>query len=372
MVIGIDLSSSKGVHGTEVFAVNLINAMIASGRLGRVVLYLDESSKNYLMAQLTATDLVQFVVNPFSNDFGRVIFQQLALPILTLKHNLSVLYSVSPFFAWAAPVAKMVTIHDAAYARFDEYRNLFSKFYINCNIWLARALRTQVVTVSEFSKQELRDCYQFAAESIHVIGEGVPDFNFVGDKESTSVLTAHHLNQQQYFVNIGSSHKRKNLPNVLKAFQLFVSKHPQYQLVLVGSSSVDLVVQSLIKELGIEHAVRLVGVVTEADKAVLIGRASALLFPSLYEGFGLPILEAHSLGCPVITSSLGVMPETAGRGALFCNPVDELSILGAMEKLVSDFELVLSIRSAGTENLARFSWNKSAANLLSIIEDIIQ
>ncbi|MCJ7737719.1 MAG: glycosyltransferase family 4 protein, partial [Anaerolineae bacterium] len=146
-----------------------------------------------------------------------------------------------------------------------------------------------------------------------------------------------------------------------------------FRLVLAGK--VGWMTETLFSQitgLGLENRVILPGYVADTDKAALLSGAEAFLFPSLYEGFGLPVLEAQSCGCPVMTSTTSSLSEVAGDSALLVDPADGRAITGAMRRLATDSDLRRALSAAGQRNVCRFSWASSAQELLRIIGDLME
>jgi glycosyltransferase involved in cell wall biosynthesis len=158
---------------------------------------------------------------------------------------------------------------------------------------------------------------------------------------------------------------------LIKAFYFFAKKHSGFELVLAGRIAKDLIdPYKIIAELNLQNKIRLIGYITEEEKSVLYKYAKAFVFVSTHEGFGFPILEAQSLGVPVLTSNTSSLPEIAGDGALFVNPFDIEEISKGMEKIVFDENLRKDLIQKGYENIKRFSWRKSAEELLEIFKEV--
>jgi glycosyltransferase involved in cell wall biosynthesis len=169
-----------------------------------------------------------------------------------------------------------------------------------------------------------------------------------------------------YFLYLGTLHPRKNLARIIDAFANLDSSA---RLVLAGKQGwlyADLYRQ--VRRLGLEGRVVFPGYIADGDKAALLSGAVAFVFPSLYEGFGLPVLEAQACGCAVITSTTSSLPEVAGDAALTVDPQDTQAISAAMRRILCDTSLRETLIARGTANVRRFSWDASARDVLSAIE----
>ncbi|MBX7149247.1 glycosyltransferase family 4 protein [bacterium] len=367
MKLGIDLTIFRTYQGTEVFTENLMAHFVPKAiKAGHTVvifkgynqfLFLDDLAKKY-----SATEFKVINFKHGRHALGVMLTQQLLLPLLALRHKLNILYSTAPFFSFLAPCQKINTIHDAAYAQFKEFRNILSKWYIQTSIYLSHWLCKRVITVSDFSKTELISKYSFSGNKIVVIGNAAPQLPEVTELQDDTLLQKYQLKPKRYLFYVGSLNERKNIKGMMAAFDEFCKTRQQeeWQFVLAGNYNLDKVTQPL-------PQVKFIGKISNEEKVVLIRNAALMLFPSLYEGFGLPVLEAQRLNCPLITSNTTSLPEVAGAGALLVDPKDMQAIAKAISSIVNQEIDVPALIKRGQENLGRFSWEKSAGVLLETL-----
>lgn len=371
MKLGIDLTIFRTYQGTEVFTENLIAHFVPEAiKAGHAVvifkgfdqfLLFDELAKQY-----SSTELKVVNFRNGRNSVGVILTQQLLLPFLVLWYRLNVLYSTAPFFSFLAPCRKINTIHDAAYARFREFRNVLSKWYIQASIYLSHWLCTRVITVSDFSKIELTSNYHFSSDQIIVIRNATPKLPEIDPLEDFTVLKKFQLEPQRYLFYVGSLNPRKNIHGMIAAFNQFCKTQPEgkWELVLAGNHH-----HNLAKLNRSIPQVKFLGPISNEQKVVLIRNSALMLFPSLYEGFGLPVLEAQFLGRPVITSNTTSLPEVSGAGAILVDPTDQAAIAKAISRVIHQEIDLPTLIKQGYENLARFSWSKSAGTLLTTLID---
>jgi glycosyltransferase involved in cell wall biosynthesis len=240
--------------------------------------------------------------------------------------------------------------------------------------WLPFAVRhvDQIITISEQSKADIVRYLRVAPEKIAVTYLAAhPRFRPVSSVETIAVLKRYGI-RSPYLFYIGSTDARKNLPRLLEAFCRVYRLHPEYQLVLAGvgeGSSSPL--YPLIAHLKLESAVRLPGYIPDRDLPALYGGARAFVFPSLYEGFGLPVLEALSCGTPVLTSNVSSLPEVTGTAALLVNPYDSMALANALHDLITDKQLTITLREAGLHRAAMFSWERVARTTAAIYQQVL-
>ena len=180
------------------------------------------------------------------------------------------------------------------------------------------------------------------------------------------------LPPQNYFLCLGRSAPHKNWGRILSAFARLPQRH-QYELWLAGPTdhrfTPPLLVQA--EELGIAHLIKVLNFLGPEELVKVMNRAVALVFPSLWEGFGIPILEAMACGTPVITSNVLPMAEIAGDGALLVDPMDDQSIAQAMERLVKEEDLRQQLQTAGFANLKKFSQHKMGTTTIDVLKQFM-
>lgn len=226
---------------------------------------------------------------------------------------------------------------------------------------LRRACRkaAAVLTVSEYSRQRLIEWAGVAPERVVNVGNGV-DPSFRVDIESFNP-------GYPYLLCVSNRKKHKNEVRVIEGFA-GAAINSNFKLLLTGSSTMELV--ELIDGLGVSDRVVFTGVVPESEFPQLYKGARALVFPSLYEGFGLPVIEAMACGTPVITSTTTSLPEVAGDAALLVDPESVSAISNAIEMLVTDDGLHARLAAAGIKQAAKFTWDDAAGKVRAVLEQV--
>lgn len=229
-----------------------------------------------------------------------------------------------------------------------------------------------VIAISQATKDDLVRLFDLAPERVHVIYPGIDHslFNMsnAGNKTSRIETLGRYGISGSFLLYVGDSEWRKNLHRCLEALS---GLDPAVKLVLVGKRALtDTTLHGWIDTLGLKERVLLTGFVPDVDLPPMYGAAQAFLFPSLYEGFGLPVAEAMACGCPVITSTISSMPEVAGDAALLVNPESVEEIRAAMRRVLTDPALRESMSSSGLVQAGRFSWKRCAAETLSVLRTI--
>lgn len=365
MRIGINLIPFSDIQGIEIFSKNIILNFLKLKKDEEFLIFGSENIPE--LFDFFEVELIK--IKGLNNKHSKALYQQTLIYSLFKKYKIDFLFSPSI----AAPIFyknKVVTIHDCAYDRFEESENIFSKIYFKIMHYGAKYFSQKIITVSEFSKKELIELYKINPNKIDVIYEGVPEMEKTDEIFDQKILNKFKINKP-YFFYIGNWRPRKNLPGLIKAFKLFKEKGFDDLLVIGGKKDkrfLDL--EKEVKENQLEKKVILTDTLSIKEVSALYKKANALVSPSFYEGFGLPLLEAQSLGIPVLTSNISSLPEVAGEAALYVNPYNIKEIANGMERIVFDKKLREDLIKKGFENIKRFSWEKSAQQLLNLFHSL--
>lgn len=366
MVIGFDASRAFAGErtGTENYSYQLLKALAKIDKKNKYIVYLRSEGPTL---QEWPGNFSFKVLN-----FPR-LWTQLGLAIQTFKDPLDMLFVP----AHTIPLIKkpglktVVTVHDLGSEYLPSTHQFKQRFYLGFMQKYQLNTATKIIAVSKATKKDLVKKIGIEEDKISVIYEGY-------DKEKFKVLPAGRHGQnskfkinQRYFLFVGTVQPRKNLERLITAFAVFLSLTPrndEVDLVIAGSKGwLSDEIYKLPKKLGIEDKVKFLGYVPDKDLPALYSRAIALTYPSLFEGFGLPILEAQASGCPVLTSNISSMPEVAGKTAVFVDPYSIDDIVEGMRK-VQSAKFKVQIVKAGFENIKRFSWEKCAKETLEVLE----
>jgi glycosyltransferase involved in cell wall biosynthesis len=324
-------------------------------------------------------------VLPLSTPFDRVHenlskvwFEQVAFPRAcrrTAAHLAHVPHWGSPL---VPTVPTVVTIHDVIPLLLDEYRGGgLLRLYTRLVAVSARRANG-VITVSQASQQDIVSQLGLPEERVWVTHEAAPaGFRRVEQAQVSAVRRRYHL-PDRFFLYLGGFDVRKNVEGVLEAFAQAVRREtsPAPALVIAGrlperDTPFAPDPRRMARDLGVEPRVLFTGWVDEADKPALYSGATAFVFPSQYEGFGLPVLEALACGTPTITSNVSSMPEVAGQGALLVSPDDVAQLATAMERLWVDTALQQRLRKGALAQAARFSWRQTAQATVEVYDQVL-
>ena len=296
-----------------------------------------------------------------------------SIPKILKKINPDIFISTDGFLSLKTPVKTILTIHDLAFEHFPEQiPKSARKFYLKNTPKYARKADL-IITVSEFSKKDITEKYQIDPSKIVVIHNGAgSQFKPLSEEEKDAVKSRYSVGQD-YFLFVSAIQPRKNLVRLLEAFDIFKAKFPGKQKLLVAGKHtwIKEEIESAVNKMTHKEDVIFLGHLSRQELIKVMGAATALTYVSLFEGFGIPIVDAMNAEVPVITSGVSSMPEVAGDAALLVDPYSIQSIADALIKIYSDPGLHISLVKNGRLQRQKFNWDRSAEAFWQCIEKVV-
>lgn len=292
------------------------------------------------------------------NDLiAQMIWERYVFPREVQTQKADIVWSPYPTISHIPNIYHIMTVHDVIYWKFPEYiPNWKVRLYVKL---LEKSIPkvSQIITISKFSAQEIENVFGIPSQNIPIIYNASPKLILKNTKP---------IVEGKYLFYEGGLDIRKNVPKLIEAFSLISNKYPELKLYIAGNyfkSPLIPYIPALIGQYNLQDRVKLIGYISDEDMTRYIKYAEALVYPSLYEGFGIPILEGFSLGTPVITSNIGAMKEIGSKAVIGVNPSSAKSIAKGIESILNDDLLRQSIIHKGLERLQDFDWDKSALQL---------
>ena len=297
------------------------------------------------------------------------LWTHLRLNLALRRDRPDLLFVPSHVIPVACPVPAVVTVHDLGYRYYPGAHRPLDRWYLE---WTTRRhvrLAARLLADSQATRDDL--CRHYAADParVRVVYPGRDEtLRRVSDPAALAAVRQRYGIQDDYLLYLGTLQPRKNLTRLVEAFAAVADR---VQLVLAGQRGWlcdDLAAQA--QRLGLAGRVILAGYVPPEDKAALLSGALALVFPSLYEGFGMPVVEAMACGVPVLTSAVSSLPEVAGDAALLVDPLSTSAIAAGMSRLVADAGLRQALAERGTLQAQRFSWAEAARQVWEVFDSL--
>ncbi len=305
----------------------------------------------------------------------RKLWTQIGLPLDLFIHKPKpdIFFSPTHYAPRFSPVPTAVSIMDVSYIHFPE---LFRKRDLyQLKNWTAYSVKNAsiVFTISHFSKNAILEEYKIPEDKIIVTYPGVKK----GIDSSKVRLGMDKIKKKygisnEYILFVGTLQPRKNIVRLIEAFKEIIKDKEKLQLIIIGKKGwlYDEILKAP-KKYNIENNVKFLDFVTNEDLSSFYQNATCFVFPSLYEGFGLPILEAMQYDCPVITSNVSSLPEVGGEAVLYIDPLSSSDIAAKIRMIINDPKLRKELIEKGKKQVAKFSWEKTARETLSVLENLV-
>ena len=293
------------------------------------------------------------------------IWFEWSIPFMLRKYKADLFLSPDSYMSLSTKVPTCLVIHDLAFEHYPEHFVLSHRLYWRHYSPLFAKKAKRIATVSTFSKNDISKSYNIPLEKIDVVYNGAHDEYRPLTNEEREAAKKQYADGCEYFVFAGALHPRKNIVNLLKAFVLFKQRqHTNMKLVIAGRPAWKYEeVEQMQAEMPFKDDVKWVGYMNVDELSKVIGGAYALVYASLFEGFGIPILEALQCDVPAIVSNTSSMPEVAGDAALLVDPADPQDIANNMHLLYKDEALRTKLIANAREQVKKFDWNRSSASL---------
>jgi len=367
MLIGIDASRANKDQktGVEWYSYHLIEQFKRLDKDNRYFLYTNESLRGALKnCPPNFSERVLRWFLPRSWTLGR-----LSLEMKFGKEVPDVLFVPAHTIPLCNPRRSVVTVHDIGFEHLPEAYHWANKFYHKFIIHFIKRFATRIIAVSRFTKDDLVKTYKIPTEKISVVYDGYDADNYRPVADAAARLKTQYGFDFPFVLFVGRLEGKKNICRLVEAFIMFKKKFPndKRKLVLVGKAGIDSELARAKEEIAsadVEQDVIFPGWVAEADLPLFLSAADLFFFPSLFEGFGIPVIEAMACGCPVICSDTTSLPEVAGEAGLMFDPLNVGAMAARLEQVLLNESVAESLREKGLRLAQDFSWEKCAKETL--------
>jgi len=377
MRIGIDVRSmTSDMSGIGKFLNGILCSLLEIDKHNQYIFYycdgrVEDKFKKNTNIKFRKIKLV--FKKRFGHSLIKVLWEQVQFPFVASQDHLDILFS--PYFDFPLIYNKkfIVTIHDISILLFPENHSAkFRIYYYNLLKYIVKKAK-KIITVSNNSKKDICNYLDVPEEKIEVIYGAVNEyFCSKSDYESSQNIQKKYGIKNKFILYPGGMAARKNLEVLMKAFsRLQDNIEEKYDLVLTGKKNI--ITNRLInlaQELGVKKNVIFTGYISEKNLSSLYRSAVLMVYPSLYEGFGFPLLEAMIYGTPIISSNSSSLPEVVGDAAILVDTQDYNQLSNAIIETLGNETLKNELSKKGIVRAKKFSWNKSAKKFLSVLEEV--
>jgi glycosyltransferase involved in cell wall biosynthesis len=377
MRIGIDcrtiLNPESGERaGVGHYVDGLVTALVRYYPKDEFILFFDYRTHDVAAYKQANTKVKHF---PFS-QYGKFLsfgYSHMLITAFLLKEGLDVLHVPAGVIPVTYPKKLVYTVHDLAIYSNPEW---FPSSFISRSVLVPQSLRKAdgIITVSRSTARDLRHLFNIDRSRINVVYNGFDVSKIPLKRRAIENITKFKL-PKRYFLFIGTIEPRKNIITLMRAFKQLLEHDTacsDVALVIAGQSGYhhEEVMQAML-DLKLKRNIRYLGYVTHNEKVELLKHALGFVFPTLYEGFGLPVLEAMALGVPTITSNNSSMPEITGKAAVLVDPKDQTGLARAMKDFLHKPALTQRLISAGPKQAAKFSWEICASETMAVYKKVV-
>jgi glycosyltransferase involved in cell wall biosynthesis len=361
--------------GVGVYAYNTFENIIKIDTKNQYIFIVQDDDNDFDYFAGENVKIKKIKASIYRNFFFRFILEQCYLPFYCRKYKIDILHSLHYSFplCLSKKHKKIVTIHDLTFFIYPKVHTFIKRYYFRMFITLAVKKADRLICVSQSTADDLKRFFPKSTVPIDVAPLAVTDNMIFSDKEIKSTLEKFNLLNTNFVLFIGTLEPRKNITSIIRAYSEIKKSDSQYKLVLVGKkgwfyNSIFL----LIKELGIENDVVFTDFVSIKEKYILLSSSTLFVYPSLYEGFGLPVLEAMSYQKPIITSNISSMPEVAGDSAILIDPNNIDELISAMKALLFNDDLAKQYAERAAVRAKLFTWKQTAELTLKSYNSSLQ
>jgi glycosyltransferase involved in cell wall biosynthesis len=358
----------RNLQGMGRYLCNLINHLAEVDTRNEYRILMLQEALDHL-EELPQNFTLQFVtcMRPM-----RLLWEHSVLQERLCAEKFDLLHSAHDVAPRLKRMKSVVTFHDMSFFRFPAAHTLAKRLYVRLFIPPSLKHADHVIAVSEHSRRDILSCFGLDPQRVSTIHHGLPEA-FTRSASDTEIRrTARRYGiHGPYILFVGLLEPRKNVARLMEAFDLVAEDHPHIQLVLAGAPGWEFEELLRVKERQrAANRILFTGFVPDDELPALFQGANLFAYPSLYEGFGFPVLEAMARGVPVVTSNVSSLPEIAGDSALLVNPRNVRDIGNAMARILSHDELRRTLVQKGIRRAEEFSWTRSAKAHRDVYEKV--
>jgi glycosyltransferase involved in cell wall biosynthesis len=343
-----------GVGGTEIYLRELLAALAGIDSENEYFVFTNQETGQDLTPKRANFQWKPQAVHAKSRPM-RIAWEQTILPIEASRFNLDVLFNPGFTSPILAPCPCVTVFHDLQHKRHPEHFRWFDLPFWRLFLWTSVHGAARIIAVSEATRADLLRFYRVPKARVRVVHHGVDPALFDLGRERL----------ERFVLCVSTLHPHKNIDRLIRAY---AREKREYRLVLAGMRGFYAgAIDRLIDELGVRERVTLTGWISRHQLYDLYGRALACIYPSTFEGFGMPVLEAMAAGVPVACSEIPPLREVAGDSALYFDPLDEDALALGLTRIVSDQPLRAKLGRSGRERARGFTWERAARQTLDVL-----
>lgn len=365
----LSLSHDYRATGINWYIYHLLKHLPAAGGKHQFTAYAAEADAPRLLPGID----FRLTRLPTRNPLLRIFWEQLLLPIYLNQDNIEVQHGLGFILPLLSSTPGVVTVFDLGFVLFPSAHKPGRRFYLNTMAKISAHRAKKIIAISQSTKDDLEKLWGIPQEKVAVVYLGVDDEFFIDrTQEEIDRLRRERGLPERMILNLGTIEPRKNLSLLLSAFAQLKRNGLPHTLVIAGAPGWGAEgVYSQVEKLGLQGKVLFPGYIPSSELPLWYRAADLFVYPSLYEGFGLPPLEAMAAGSPVIVSRSSSLPEVVGGAGISVDPKNSEDLIGAVSRVLKDHQLQQELGDKGKEQARKFSWERTARETLAVYESIV-
>jgi glycosyltransferase involved in cell wall biosynthesis len=375
MRILVDASAvTRKKAGVGVYAKNLIQELVNQLDGDRLFILAQSDDSDFDFSWNPNVTMIWVPSQLFRKLPLRFLLEQLGIPWFTVRHRIQVVHSLH-YSMPLLPIRsrRVVTFHDMTFFDMPEMHVRFKVFYFRFFMRMSVRIADAIIFVSHSAKSDCLAHFRALHGIDAVIHHGCAEVFFGPvSRERIDAVRSRYKLPSRFVLYVGTIEPRKNLNRLVQAFASIATVDSEIQLVVAGAKGwmCDQLMEDIVA-LGLSARVNFLGFIPESDKASIISAAMVFAYPSLYEGFGLPVLEALACGTPTVTSRVSAIPEIVGNAALLIDPANTQELADALHRLLFDADLREQLRVASRKQAAQFTWETAARKTYRLYQEAL-
>lgn len=371
MRIGIDTTPlPRQPLGAGTYVIELVRALSALKSKHRFVLVATETGRTQI-GELDA-ESVEWIITPNYPPALRLIWEQVKLPGIIRRSGVDLLHSLHYTQPYRLSCSSVVTFHDMTFFLFPELHTPIKRLLFPYAMRLSSRRADALLASSESTRQDILQILGIPEERVHTAPLGISKkFHPIKDPQLLEDCRQKYRLPAQFILFVGLFEPRKNLPLLLRAYRRILKEYDVPPLVLVGRKGWN--TQQVIREIqqvGLDRKIFWLDYLPSQDLPIVYNLAQVFVYPTLYEGFGFPPMEAMACGTPVITSDVSALAENIGEAGLLIHPQDEQALANALHRLTSDPDLRQKLAQAGIQRALTYTWDRTARQTMHVYEQL--
>lgn len=370
--IGINLLyiNPKLAGGSVTYALKLIKEIAILDAHNEYVIYVNKECKD-INFDVGSNFTIRVLNFEYTSVYLRYFWEQLILPFYIFKDKIDLLHSLGYVTPLITTAKKVVSILDINYKGHSNNMSTSKRFLLGSMVNLSAIFCSKIITISEFSKNQIVQYTKAKSKKVVVtLLSGSSDVTIKKDADTNRVLNKYNI-EGNYIIAFSSPSPHKNIERLIVAVKDELLNSANMKMVLVGHSHKSETLVKCIEKNSLIDKIIFTGFVPDEDIQPLMANAKLFVFPSLYEGFGIPLLDAQACEVPVVSSNAGSLPEVGGAAVLYFDPINTNEMTEVISKVLGNDSIMSDLVKKGIENRANFSWKQTAQQTLDVYEKVL-